>query len=424
MRFRLLFLFLLGGFHSLTQDIQYARRVVELLTDQGMHGRGYVKDGHKIAANFIASEFEHFGLQSFSLDYQQPFPLKVNTFPGKLKLQIDDKKLEPGSDFLVDPSSPSVKGKFEILRLDLDTLLSNTKEWVKIIKTTDKAILFDKTGTEDLPSEDQVIINQLSEVFKFNKELNAPVYIEVSSDKLTWGTSSELTPRTILRIKNSSVDSLNTKRTKLNIQNKYLTNYYSQNVIGLIEGERTDSVIMVTAHYDHLGRMGSKTFFPGANDNASGVAMLLNIARHFSFSEKPPFSMVFIAFGGEEAGLLGSQYYRDRPLYPLERVKFLLNLDIVGTGDEGITVVNGKVYQKQFELLSNLNEGLIPEIKPRGAACNSDHCPFDQVGVPNFFIYTRGGIQAYHDIYDKGNTLPLTKFEELFALIVNFLKEV
>ena len=424
MRFRLLFLFLLGGFHSLTQDIQYARRVVELLTDQEMHGRGYVKDGHKIAANFIASEFEHFGLQSFSLDYQQPFPLKVNTFPGKLKLQIDDKKLEPGSDFLVDPSSPSVKGKFEILRLDLDTLLSNTTEWVKIIKTTDKAILFDNTGTEDLPSEDQVIINQLSEVFKFNKELNAPVYIEVSSDKLTWGTSSELTPRTILLIKNSSVDSLNTTRTKLNIQNKYLTNYYSQNVIGLIEGERTDSVIMVTAHYDHLGRMGSKTFFPGANDNASGVAMLLNIARHFSFSEKPPFSMVFIAFGGEEAGLLGSQYYRDRPLYPLERVKFLLNLDIVGTGDEGITVVNGKVYQKQFELLSNLNEGLIPEIKPRGAACNSDHCPFDQVGVPNFFIYTRGGIQAYHDIYDKGNTLPLTKFEELFALIVNFLKEV
>ncbi len=233
-----------------------------------------------------------------------------------------------------------------------------------------------------------------------------------------------MTPRTILLIKNSSVDSLNTTRTKLNIQNKYLTNYYSQNVIGLIEGERTDSVIMVTAHYDHLGRMGSKTFFPGANDNASGVAMLLNIARHFSFSEKPPFSMVFIAFGGEEAGLLGSQYYRDRPLYPLERVKFLLNLDIVGTGDEGITVVNGKVYQKQFELLSNLNKGLIPEIKPRGAACNSDHCPFDQVGVPNFFIYTRGGIQAYHDIYDKGNTLPLTKFEELFALIVNFLKEV
>src|SRR6201999_64747 len=88
---------------------------------------------------------------------------------------------------------------------------------------------------------------------------------------------------------------------------KFIRNYTSQNVIGYVKGkDNPDSFIVFTAHYDHLGQMGKKVYFPGANDNASGVAMLLSLARYYSKPEhKPKCSIVFIAFGGEEVALLG-----------------------------------------------------------------------------------------------------------------------
>jgi Zn-dependent M28 family amino/carboxypeptidase len=129
-----------------------------------------------------------------------------------------------------------------------------------------------------------------------------------------------------------------------------------------------------------------------------------------------------MAFGAEEVGLIGSKYYVEHPLFPLSKIKFLINLDIVGTGDEGITVVNATEHKKEFEQLLKINEEkkLFPQIKPRGKFANSDHYFFSEKGVKSFFIYTMGGIKAYHDIYDKPQTLPLTKFEELYHLLLQF----
>ncbi|MFL5752563.1 MAG: M28 family metallopeptidase, partial [Bacteroidia bacterium] len=137
---------------------------------------------------------------------------------------------------------------------------------------------------------------------------------------------------------------------------------------------------------------------------------------------KPKCSIAFICFSAEEAGLLGSEYYVNHPLFPLSKIKFLVNLDLLGTGDEGITVVNATEFKKQFEVLKQINEEkkYLPLVKPRGKAHNSDHYWFSEKGVPCFFIYTMGGIKAYHDVYDLPQTLPLTKFSEVFRLIVDF----
>jgi Zn-dependent M28 family amino/carboxypeptidase len=167
--------------------------------------------------------------------------------------------------------------------------------------------------------------------------------------------------------------------------------------------------------------MGQDTYFPGANDNASGVAEMLALAAAF---EKVPLkhNLLFIAFAGEEAGLLGSTFYVNNPLVPLDSTDFVLNLDLSGTGDEGITLVNGSVYEKEYALLDSLNTELnaVASVKKRGPAANSDHYPFYVKGVPSFFIYTRGGIKAYHDIYDKSETLPLDKADELLRLYKAF----
>ena len=110
-------------------------------------------------------------------------------------------------------------------------------------------------------------------------------------------------------------------KVDLAIESKFIRNYKSQNVVGYLEGNVPDSCVVVVAHYDHLGMMGDSTVFCGANDNASGVALLLSLAKHYAV-HKPKYSILFIAFGGEEIGLIGSKYFVDNPLVPLSSIKF------------------------------------------------------------------------------------------------------
>ena len=182
-----------------------------------------------------------------------------------------------------------------------------------------------------------------------------------------------------------------------------------------------DSFIVITAHYDHLGGLGKDTYFPGANDNASGVALLLNLARYYALHPQK-YSISFILFSGEEIGLLGSKYFTENPLLPLNKIRFLINTDLAGTGDDGITVVNATEFPKEFEWMQQLNTDfkLLKAVNARGKAANSDHHFFTEKGVPSFFFYTLGGVSYYHDILDKSETLPLNEHEDLYKLLIKF----
>ncbi|MCY1522427.1 Peptidase family M28 [compost metagenome] len=182
-----------------------------------------------------------------------------------------------------------------------------------------------------------------------------------------------------------------------------------------------DSIILITAHYDHLGGMGKSTYFPGANDNASGVSFLLSMARYYAKNPQP-YTIAFICFAAEEAGLIGSRYFTENPLLPLAHIRFLINLDLVGTGEQGATVVNATSFPAEFDRLTRINdkEKLLVKINQRGKAANSDHYFFSEKGVPAFFIYTQGGISAYHDVNDRAKTLPFTVYENLFKLLLFF----
>jgi Zn-dependent M28 family amino/carboxypeptidase len=168
--------------------------------------------------------------------------------------------------------------------------------------------------------------------------------------------------------------------------------------------------------------LGSTVYFPGANDNASGIALLLNLLHYYSIHPSR-YSILFVAFSAEEAGLLGAAQFVRNPPCKLTAIKFLINFDLVGTGDEGIKVVNGSVYTNEFARLRMINDrdALVPKVEARGKACNSDHCVFSEKGVPCFYIYTLGGIKAYHDPDDRAQTLPLTEFADLFRLTIRFL---
>ena len=407
------------------QVLPYARKVVDTLSSPSMHGRGYVADGHLKAANFIAGEFKQMGLQSFGNGFFQEFEVSVNTFPKQVELLNEGKALKPGREFLVAPCSQTINGTFPLLHLSKEEVLNSPLLLRKLQSASGKVLVIDQTLFAGATKEEKQKLQETLEFLKHFKNNPATAIAFLTTDKLSWHMSQQPceTPQLIIKkgILPDKADSL-----ELHIENKFLNKLNTQNVIGLIEGKNPElGVIAYSAHYDHLGRMGKNTYFPGANDNASGVAMLLSLAKHYSRPEnQPEQSMLFIAFGAEELGLLGSQHFVQNPLIPLEKIDFLLNLDITGTGDEGIKVVNGTVFEEQFMRLQVLNKEhqLLPKVSARGEACNSDHCLFYEAGVPSFFIYTLGGIQAYHDVDDKAATLPLTEFEDLFKLLTLFTK--
>ena len=150
-----------------------------------------------------------------------------------------------------------------------------------------------------------------------------------------------------------------------------------------------------------------------------------SLARYFKLHPQR-YSIVFVLFCGEEAGLIGSRYFVDHSPIAISSIKFLVNLDLLGTGDEGITVVNATEFTDAFQCLKKINEEkkFLPQIKSRGKAANSDHYWFSELGVPCFFIYTLGGIKAYHDVYDVYHTLPLTRFSETQALLIEFIQKI
>lgn len=408
---------ILFSFQIFSQEIKkgeaynYARWIVDTMTSESMHGRGYVNGGDGIAAYFIKTQFQKLGLKSFKNNYYQSLSFPVNIFPDKVSLLADGQKLEPGKDFLVSPETPSSSGSYATVFAD-DVLIQNKKKYKKFLAKdlSEKILIVNDTGTRS---------EELQELLK--NPLNAKAIVELK-DKLTWDIAQKQNKYPSFELLRSSI--AEPKEISFSVDAQLIQYHKTQNLIGYVLGsEYPDSFIVFSAHYDHLGQMGKDVFFPGANDNASGCAMLLNLAKYYSMPEhKPKYSIVFIAFCGEEAGLLGSKHFTEFPLFPLKNIKFLLNMDIMGTGEDGITVVNGSVFKNEFEKLKEINiqNSFIKDVKIRGKAANSDHYFFSENGVRAFFIYTMGGIKAYHDIYDKAETLPLNEFEDLFRLITKF----
>lgn len=406
------------------QDINYAKSVVKTLASKEFKGRGYVAKGDKIAADYIANEFKKIGVKKFKNTYFQEFTTPVNTFPSKMDLSINGKKLKAGADFLIDASSPSVKGTFNTVNLTINNIFNQQQLITKLQNARGKVLVVAAYNKKEYSKEELQQITEVSNFLKYSSDNPAVGTIFLTNEKLTWGGSTFANPKPSFIVKNDSAYQ-NISKITVNAKNEFIKKYQTQNVVGYIEGEKTDSTLVFTAHYDHLGMMGEDAVFPGANDNASGIAMLLNLAKHYQ-KNKPKNTIIFIAFGGEEIGLLGSKYFVENPLIELSKIKFLINFDLSGTGDDGIKVVNGSIYKDKFDKLQQINteKQLLKAVKIRGEACNSDHCMFYEQKVPCFYMYTLGGIKAYHDIFDVAETLPLTEFEDYFKLTTLFIDEL
>ena len=385
----------------LSQNVTQANETVQILCSDEFAGRGYVDSGDRVAANYIAKQFKSLSLKSFEKGYKQPFDLSVNNI-NSTKILLDNKQLKPGFDCLVAPNSPTISGDYQVFYISQKMLYSN-----HIVKKVCKAI---KRGYVPVISrfdkKDQALKKTINEIQKLSDK--GPIIF--LKDKLTWSVSTTQSKGVEIWMLDSVFNRFS-KDIRINITSTYISSYESNNVVGYVEGvEYPDSFIILCGHYDHLGKMGDAIFY-GANDNASGIAMLLDLASYFS--EHPQkYSVAFIAFGGEELGLLGSLNYVRNPSIPLNRTKFVFNMDLMGDGSKGATIVNGKIYKSYFEQLTKINsEGsYLPAIRSRGKAANSDHYFFSEAGVPSFFIYLMGDYDFYHIPQDNARNLKLGEF--------------
>lgn len=403
------------------QTVRSLRHEISSLCAPKMAGRGYVAKGKENAAKHIMRKLRDAGLKPVSADssYFQNYTFPVVTFPDSVMATIKKRALVPGEEFLVDAASSSYRArKQKVKRVDAGRY-ADTSEWVQAKRYFNEQKIYLLEGTDSLCKLLHIRPSQLA------AQLPKSCYVIPIHGKMTWTVFTKLNPSTVLYIQDSVLPK-HLRKMSVGVHSELIPASQNANVIAMQRGtEVPDSFIAVTAHYDHLGRMGWDATFPGASDNASGTAMMLQLAEYFAKNPQR-YSMLFIAFSGEEAGLLGSKYFVAHPLVPLSKIRFLINLDIMGNAENGITVVNATEFPKEFSLLETLNYQTVnlPQIRARGRAAISDHYPFSEAGVPAFFMYSNGGPGYYHDVFDCPNTLALTHLDRVMDLLKSFVGAV
>ncbi|MPN28879.1 hypothetical protein SDC9_176324 [bioreactor metagenome] len=210
---------------------------------------------------------------------------------------------------------------------------------------------------------------------------------------------------------------------RLIIQSKRIDAHTSRNVIGYVEGKDKNNFIVLTAHYDGIGQIG-KYIFPCANRNAIGVATLLDLAAYFSKSEnKPRYSILFIA-SSDGTNLAGFNYYVENPAVALDKMKLMINLEALGTGSQGLVVINGTKQKQMFQFLEKISndEKYFHKILTKIGDDNDACAVFDKKNIPSISINSIGCEHNYiNSTYDNYENLPFTKYESLFKLLRDFI---
>ena len=403
-------------FQSAAQDPAHYKRIIKELSSVKFQGRGYAEDGANKAGKWIAKEFEKIGADEVIC---QPFTLDINTFPGKMKVSVDGKRMIPGVDFTLREFNPGIKGEFRLYYID--TLNYNPDKIFKELATPEYEgafvvcdFMFSYKHPEDFKKlQSRNACSNSGLIFTWESPLKFyKAYGETVKEKPVIWVRPDFPS--------------DAKSIRVDIENEFLKDYECFNVIAKIEGNRQDSCYVFTAHYDHLGKLGKKTFYPGANDNASGTAAIITLASHYA-RNTPEYDMYFIAFSGEDANLRGSEWFVENSIMPLDQIRYLFNLDMIGDNNPSLYCEVSKEGMEGFLLLDNINSDkkYFNALDRAELAGNSDHYPFALRNVPCIFFMNENGdaFKYYHTIYDNWGNAIFSNYEPTFRLISEFISK-
>lgn len=451
-------------------DKKDLRTLVKILTSDSLEGRGTGTEGQKKAARFISKQFNELGLKSYNgPGYLEIFKLN-ETYWGQVYLKTPGKVLRnfenmvfQGSDAQNDETEKEVvfggfgsedelaqievAGRFVLVFLenlratyDINTRLRRLGASGLIVANPENNHQFESIKNT---FRDYSLQKRLSFPDRDAKDTFAPKWdtvrfintITIPNSEIghVFGLSQGDLRRLVRegRIADAPVGKIRIKFER--IENEIET----ANVIGAIPG-KSDTTIVLSAHYDHLGKNG-KTYFPGADDNASGIAALLEIAEAVSRAKELRYSLVFLATSGEEAGLLGSFYHVNRPEFNPKKILCDLNLDMISRiddkhSDKGYLYCIGTDQSKKMAELIAQADSLYGECAfdysmdnstdPSGLFTRSDNYNFYRKGIPAIQFFS-GLHEDYHKTTDTADKIDFQNLEHRvrqIALVIDMLQ--
>ncbi|MBL7743484.1 MAG: M28 family peptidase [Chitinophagaceae bacterium] len=409
---------------------------VAFLADDKLEGRRAGTNGEKLAMEYIKGQFETIGLLPKGTDgFYQAFEINEGKQIGPgTYLKINNASLEAGKDFFPFPFSFNKKidatPAIAIQEADMpwfvdlaETLEENKSnphfdlnEYIRnnSKKAADRGatavILFNSSATDD-----KLVFN--------GKDKSDPVSIPVIY-------VSKDAANKYFKDKTATVDI----KLKTEIGEKKRTGH---NVAGYIDNGAASTVIL-GAHFDHLGygedgnsmmRTGEKLIHNGADDNASGSAALIELARILKGSKTKTSNYLFVAFSGEELGLFGSKYYADNPTIDLKSVNYMLNMDMVGRLNDSTKVlsVGGYGTSPTWASVVTTEDKKLPFVVKTDSSGSgpSDHTSFYRKDIPVLFFFT-GQHRDYHrpsDDADKINYMGELNVVNYIYSIINTLNK-
>ncbi len=479
-----------GVQYSLEITIEDLQRHLEILASEEFEGRETGKQGQKKAARYIADHFSGLGLPPLAQleGYNQEVPLVTEKW-DEVTFKINGESYTFMKDFYAMPrvmpeielegsevvfagygieddaysdyGKKSVKDKI-IVVFDGEPQTTNGKylitgttkksKWSESWRT--KLLLAKKKGAKAVLIVTPNIKRKI-ELYRYRimggsmrladpallKDRDYPPTVSISGKMAAalLGYSPAKMNKLQSRLVTKGKGKPKKRKSKLRFSaTKQTMHVETENVLGFLQGtDLKDELIIITAHYDHLGKRGSKIYY-GADDDGSGTSCLLEIAESFAKAKKagigPRRSILFMPVSGEEKGLLGSEYYSENPVFPLDKTVANLNIDMVGRVDkihenenENYVYIIGadKLSTELHEINEDINKRYVKmnldytynaEDDPNRFYYRSDHYNFAKNGIPVIF-YFNGTHDDYHQPTDTVDKIDFPRMRERAQLV-------
>lgn len=451
-------------------DKKDLKAFVKTLTSDSLEGRGTGTEGQRRAETFISERFKNLGLNTYNQDsYLEKFKLN-QTYWGQVYIKTQSTTLKHFENMMFQGSNVQNE------EIDKEIVFGGrgTEEELNQIEVKDRLVLvFVKNLRSDYDintklgqrkasgiilanPENEKQFESIKNTFKdysLQKRLSLPNSDTARNIFAKWDTIKFLNTITIPNSEIKNIFGRSIKElTKLQEDNRIKevpipkakvkferihNEIETANVVGVVKGKSNKSII-VSAHYDHLGKSG-KEYFPGADDNASGTAALLEIAEEFSLAKDLEYNIVFLATSGEEAGLLGSLYHVSHPEFDPKNIICNLNLDMISRIDEKHDNAKylyciGTDQSKEIDTIIKKADSLFDQCSfdyslnnskdPAGLFTRSDNYSFYKKGITAIQFFS-GLHPDYHKTTDTVEKINFTSLESRvrqISLVIELLQ--
>lgn len=477
-------------FYSEFIKAESLKKNLTVLASDEYEGRETGQKGQKMAAEYIMKQFKDFGIPAnpkLTNGYYQTFPLSVYQ-PQQIQMTVNKKEFAQNKDYFSaytvledasyqlnevvfagygintlnynDYNNLDVKGK-TVMIMSGEPFDTKGKSYISQNETaSDWSRNYRMKITEARKAEIKVLLvveKNFKESFKELEHRITSYKMSLANEKRETGKQgmivisiSEEVANVILKSKKNSCEKLQQKISKSGkpLKKKIKTNIVlnvrqetntvnTENVLAFVEGtDLKDEIIVITAHYDHLGKHDG-VVYNGADDDGSGTVAVIELAKAFAKAKKegkgPRRSMLFMTVAGEEKGLLGSDYYTQDPVYPLANTMCNLNIDMIGRLDKAhagdpnyIYLIGSDKLSKDLHDISEsvnkkhsnlkLDYTYNDEKDPNRYYYRSDHYNFAKNNIPVIF-YFNGVHEDYHKETDEVSKIDFAKMEKITRLV-------